>query len=190
MTVDTVVVLVGFPRVVGPVFLGLLLLGGDFVVILCGGECWLFSSFLLSFPWILLFPPVCGFFALPVLVDLCSLVSLSLFLDRFFTCCGRLVVFRCGDGSVCCSCRLCVVPVRNPLVWWSYVRSVSTKSLRVGMLLHLSSPLSLVFVMQSRRMRWAGYAARVGWGAYRVLVGKQEWRRQCGRPWRRREGYM
>jgi hypothetical protein len=31
------------------------------VVILCGGECWLFSSFLLSFPGILLFPSVCGF---------------------------------------------------------------------------------------------------------------------------------
>jgi hypothetical protein len=42
-------------------YLGLLRLGGDFVVILCGGECWLFSSFLLSFPGILLFPPVCGF---------------------------------------------------------------------------------------------------------------------------------
>jgi len=50
------------------------------VVILCGGECWLFSSFLLSFPGILLFPPVCGF-ALLVLVKLCSLVSLSLLLD-------------------------------------------------------------------------------------------------------------
>ena len=62
------------------------------------------------------------------------------------TCYCRLVVFRCGDGLHCCSCRLCVVPVRNPLVWWSYVRSVSTKSLHVGMLLHLSSPLSLVFV--------------------------------------------
>ena len=61
------------------------------------------------------------------------------------TCYGRLVVLRCGDGSVCC-CRFCVVPVRNPLVWWSYVRSVSTKSLPVGVLLHLSSPSSLVFV--------------------------------------------
>ena len=31
------------------------------MVILCGGEYWFFSSFLLSFPGILLFPPVCGF---------------------------------------------------------------------------------------------------------------------------------
>jgi hypothetical protein len=43
------------------------------------------------------------------------------------------------------------------LVWWSYgyLRSVCTKPLRVGMLLHLSSPLSLVFVcrIQTKRFR-------------------------------------
>ena len=146
-------------------------------MILCGGECWLFSSFLLSFSGHIAFSFLYVVFALLVLVKLCSLVSLSLLLDLFFTCgesnmdnffivfivfllmelffvCGvvtltcygRVVVFHCGDGSVCCSCRFCVVPVRNPLVWWSYVRSVSTKSLRVGILLHLSSPSSLVFV--------------------------------------------
>jgi len=36
-------------------------------------------------------------------------------------------------------------------------------------------------------MRWAGHVARMGEerGAYRVLVGKQEGRRQLGRPRRR-----
>ena len=39
-------------------------------------------------------------------------------------------------------------------------------------------------VIKSRRMRWAGYVARMGEerGVYRVLVGKSEGRRPQGRP--------
>jgi len=39
-------------------------------------------------------------------------------------------------------------------------------------------------VIKSRRMRWAGHAARVREkrGVYRVLVGKPEGRRPFGRP--------
>ena len=49
-----------------------------------------------------------------------------------------------------------------------------------------SSP-SIVQVIKSRRMRWAGYVARMGEerGVYRVLVGKPEGRRPLGRPRRR-----
>jgi len=49
-----------------------------------------------------------------------------------------------------------------------------------------SSP-SIVRVIKSRRMRWAGHVARMGEerGAYRVLVGKPEGRRPLGRPRRR-----
>jgi hypothetical protein len=49
-----------------------------------------------------------------------------------------------------------------------------------------SSP-SIVRVIKSRRMRWAGYVARMGEerGVYRVLVGKPEGRRPLGRPRRR-----
>ena len=49
-----------------------------------------------------------------------------------------------------------------------------------------SSP-SIVRVIKSRRMRWAGHVARMGEerGAYRVLVGKPEGKRQLGRPRRR-----
>jgi len=92
-------------------------------------------------------------FALLVLVKLCSLVSLSLLLDLL------LLVMVDWWFSVVVMARsvvlvgFCVVPVRNPLVWWSYVRGVSTKSLRVGMLLHLSSPLSLVFVCGYKHKR-------------------------------------
>jgi len=41
--------------------------------------------------------------------------------------------------------------------------------------------------MKSRRMRWAGYVARMGEesGVYRVLMGKPEGRRPLGRPRRR-----
>jgi len=46
---------------------------------------------------------------------------------------------------------------------------------------------NIVWVIKSRRMRWAGHAARVGEerGVYRFLVGKPERRRPLGRPRRR-----
>ena len=44
-----------------------------------------------------------------------------------------------------------------------------------------------MWVMKSRRMRWAGHVARMGEerGVYRVLVGKPEGRSPLGRPRRR-----
>jgi len=41
-----------------------------------------------------------------------------------------------------------------------------------------------VWVIKSRRMRWAGHVARMGEerGLYRVLLGKPEGRRPLGRP--------
>jgi len=50
-----------------------------------------------------------------------------------------------------------------------------------------SSP-SIVWVIKSRRMRWAGHVARMGEerGVYRVLVGKPEGKRPLGRPRHRR----
>ena len=49
-----------------------------------------------------------------------------------------------------------------------------------------SSP-NIVWVIKSRRMRWAGHVVRMGEerGAYRVLVGKAEGKRPLGRPRRR-----
>jgi hypothetical protein len=46
-----------------------------------------------------------------------------------------------------------------------------------------SSP-SIIRVIKSRRMRWAGHAARMGErrNAYRILVGKPDGRRPLGRP--------
>jgi hypothetical protein len=51
-----------------------------------------------------------------------------------------------------------------------------------------SSP-SIIRVIKSRRMRWAGHVARMGErrGAYRALVGKSEGRRPLVRPRRRWE---
>jgi hypothetical protein len=50
-----------------------------------------------------------------------------------------------------------------------------------------SSP-SIIRILKSRRMRWAGHVARMGtkMNAYRLLVGKPEGRRPLGRPRRRR----
>jgi hypothetical protein len=49
-----------------------------------------------------------------------------------------------------------------------------------------SSP-SIIRIMKSRRMGWAGHVARIGekMNAYRLLVGKPEGRRPLGRPRRR-----
>ena len=48
---------------------------------------------------------------------------------------------------------------------------------------------SIVRVVKSRRMRWAGHVARMGEdkGVHRVLVGKPEGKRPLGRPRRRWE---
>ena len=48
---------------------------------------------------------------------------------------------------------------------------------------------NIVRVIESRRMRWAGHAARMGEvrGVYRVLVWKPEGKRPLGRPRRRWE---
>jgi hypothetical protein len=46
-----------------------------------------------------------------------------------------------------------------------------------------SSP-SIIRIMKSRKIRWAGYVARMGEkrNAYRLLVGKPEGKRPLGRP--------
>ena len=51
----------------------------------------------------------------------------------------------------------------------------------------LSSSLSIIHVIKSRRMRGAVIIACIGEGrnAYRVLVGKPEGKRSLGRPWHR-----
>ena len=49
-----------------------------------------------------------------------------------------------------------------------------------------SSP-NIIRVIKSRRLRWVGYVTRMGRGAYRVLVGKSEGRRQLERSRRRWE---
>jgi len=42
---------------------------------------------------------------------------------------------------------------------------------------------NIVRVVKSRRMRWAGHVARMGWRVvHRVLVGKSEGERPLGRP--------
>jgi hypothetical protein len=49
-----------------------------------------------------------------------------------------------------------------------------------------SSP-SIIRIIKSRKMRWAGLVARMGEkrSSYRLLVGKREGRRPLGRPRRR-----
>jgi hypothetical protein len=48
----------------------------------------------------------------------------------------------------------------------------------------LYSSSNIIWVIKSRRMRWAGHIAHMGEGrgAYRILVGRPEGRRPLGRP--------
>jgi hypothetical protein len=52
---------------------------------------------------------------------------------------------------------------------------------------NLYSTQSIIRIIKSRRMRWAGHVARMGEkkNAYRILVGKPEGKRPVGRPRRR-----
>jgi hypothetical protein len=54
-------------------------------------------------------------------------------------------------------------------------------------LIDLYSSHYIVWVIKSRRMRWAGHVAHMGEerGVYRFLVGKPEGKRSLGRPRRR-----
>jgi hypothetical protein len=54
-------------------------------------------------------------------------------------------------------------------------------------LLKFYSPPSIIRIIRSRRMRWAGHVARIGAkrNAYRIFVGKPECKRPLGRPRRR-----
>jgi hypothetical protein len=52
---------------------------------------------------------------------------------------------------------------------------------------NLYSSSSIIRIIKSRRMRWAGHVARIGEGrnVYRLLVGKPERKRPLGRQRRR-----
>jgi hypothetical protein len=52
---------------------------------------------------------------------------------------------------------------------------------------NLYSSLNIIRMMKSKRVRWAGHAARMGEtrNTYRILVGKPEGKRPLGRPRRR-----
>jgi hypothetical protein len=52
---------------------------------------------------------------------------------------------------------------------------------------NLYSSSSIIRIIESRRMRWAGHVARMGEkrNVYRMLVGKPEGKRPLGRPRRR-----
>jgi hypothetical protein len=63
----------------------------------------------------------------------------------------------------------------------------SWRKLRNDELHDLYSSPNIVRVIISRRMRWAGHVARMGRGAYRVLVGRPEGKKPLGRPRRRGE---
>jgi hypothetical protein len=49
---------------------------------------------------------------------------------------------------------------------------------------NLHTSPNTIRVIKSRRMRWTGYVVRMGYmrRAYKMLIGKPEWKRQLGRP--------
>jgi hypothetical protein len=69
----------------------------------------------------------------------------------------------------------------------SFVRRLHNEELN-----DLYSSPTIIWVIKSRRMRWAGHVARMGEGrgAYRILVGRPEGRRPLERPRLRWEDYI
>ena len=63
------------------------------------------------------------------------------------------------------------------------------RKLHIEELNDLYSSSSIVRMIKSRRMRWAGHVVRMreGKGVYRVLVGNPDGKRPLGRPRRRLE---
>jgi hypothetical protein len=61
------------------------------------------------------------------------------------------------------------------------------RKLRYEELHNLYGSSNIIRMIKWRRMRWAGYVARMGEkrNAYRILVGKREGKRPLGRPRRR-----
>ena len=81
--------------------------------------------------------------------------------------------------TFCLKINICIVPLllcQVPYILYHYNEKLND----------LYSP-SIVRVIKSRRMRWAGCVARMGeeMVVYRVLVGKPEGKRPLGRPRRR-----
>jgi hypothetical protein len=67
--------------------------------------------------------------------------------------------------------------------------TVDWRKLHIVELSDLYSLPNIVWVVKSRRMRWADHVARMGErrGVHRVLVGKPKGKRPLGRSRRRRE---
>jgi hypothetical protein len=72
--------------------------------------------------------------------------------------------------------------LKFPLIYISYDTRIPYEELH-----KLYSSPSIIRIIKSRRMRWAGHVARMGENrnAYRILVGIPEGKRPLGRPRRR-----
>jgi hypothetical protein len=118
----------------------------------------------------------------------CSLLSKNVKIKIYRTIILPVVLYGCETWSLTLrkECRLSVFdnkvlrrifgPKRNEV-------GREWRRLHKSELCALYSP-NFIWVIKSRRMRWAGQVARM-WkrrGAYRALVGKPEGRRPLGRP--------
>ena len=102
--------------------------------------------------------------------------------------CLRCSGFLC---SVFCGCLPTFRPhvqVNHPLGRRPYLHRVKASVSQQEIIVMYFSP-SIVRVIKSRRIRWAGHVAHMGErrGMYRVVVGKSEGKRPLGRPSRRQD---
>jgi hypothetical protein len=116
-----------------------------------------------------------------------SLLSRSVKIKIYRTIILPVVLYGCVTWSLTLrkECRLSVFENRVLRRIFGPKRDMATEEwrrLHNNELYALYSSLNIVRLIKSRRLRWAGYVARMGErrGAYRVLVGKPEGRIPLG----------
>jgi hypothetical protein len=96
------------------------------------------------------------------------------------------IQFSAGAGYFSLLHSVRKFPVAHPASWWLFRWGVQPPWLEAhtaqfGL---VSKYPSIIRMIKSRRMRWAGYVVRIGEkrNAYRILVGNPEGKRPLGRP--------
>ena len=104
----------------------------------------------------------------------------------------HMLVLSNSAGLICISlCQIQMTDLSNEMLSMNHGKFKFKIILKFAAATEVTKRItkSVLRVVKSRRMRWAGHVARMGddRGVHRVLVGKPEGKRPLGRPRRRWE---